>query len=252
MEEKDLQTWFNQEQIPKWTCPTCPTGILKLHGKFSIHADRMTAVNGGEEWFDTEDSHYVFMGHLVCSNCSENVIVSGIAGIEESYDEDNNREYATVLSANFFCPPLRIIKPDVSDKVPDEVKAHLDKAFKTFWCDSDASVNRLRTVAECLLDDFDVARNNDKGKRLTLDARIGKITNPALLENKDLINSLRYMGNDASHGSIGIKRQELIDAFSVVKHCLERLYPKEVDNSKLMKFVEKVNINEGFREKKCK
>lgn len=252
MDEKDLRSWFNEEQVPTWTCPTCHVGILKRQGKFLVHADHKTAQYGGEDWFEPVESGYVFVGHLKCSNCSENVIVSGVGGIEEDYDECNNREYVTVLSPRFFCPALRIINPNVNESVPKNVKTNLEKSFETFWCDSDACVNRLRTVAEFLLDDFGVARTNEKGARLPFDARIGKMTDPRLLANKDLIMSLRHMGNDASHGSIGINRQELINAFSVVKHCLEQLYPKQVDHSKILQFVEKVNANKGFREKKPK
>ena len=64
---------------------------------------------------------------------------------------------------------------------------------------------------------------------------------------KDALTSIRHMGNDGSHGSIGIERQELLLAFGVVKYCIEQLYPKIIDHTELMKFVSKVNQRKGFR-----
>jgi hypothetical protein len=57
------------------------------------------------------------------------------------------------------------------------------------------------------------------------------------------------MGNDGSHGSVNINRNELLSAFTVVNYCLEQIYPKIADNTQVLKFVSTVNQQKGFRKK---
>lgn len=236
------------DNVPPWKCPSCAGGRLKVVGSFSLHKDAATQQSWGEEWFDAEYAHYVFTGHLQCASCSENVVVCGDAGIEEDYS-DGDRSYYNVLTPRFFYPPLKIIEPNTNDNVPEDVTAFLEKAFQVFWCDADSCVNRLRTVLEHLLDDLKVDRTNAKGERLDLASRISKLTDPKYKQIKAAMTSIRHMGNDGSHGSVGIERRELLSAFGVVNYCLEQLYPKVTDHTEVLQFVETVNKQKGFRPK---
>jgi hypothetical protein len=221
---------------------------LKPQGEFSFHEDAATNRHSGEEWFGAEHAHYVFTGVLSCGTCSESVVISGHGGWEEDYS-DQGIEYYRVLTPKFFHPPLKIIEPVVSEDVPAEVFAYLEKASQVFWCDADSSVNRLRTVVEYLLDGLNVPRTGANNGRLTLGARISSLTDPKHASVKDALDSLRHMGNDGSHGSVGIERHELLLAFAVVKYCIEQLYPKIVDHTAMLKFVSEVNQQKGFRPK---
>lgn len=213
-----------------------------------MHDDAETNACRNEEWFGPEHYHYVFTGHLTCGSCNENVVVSGDGAIEEDYSEDG-REYTNVLTPRFFYPPLKIIEPNVNEDVPAEVMQHLNTAFQIFWCDADSCVNRLRTVVEHLLDGLGVTRQSDKGHRLVLDARIGTLTDPKYASVKEALTSLRHMGNDGSHGTVGIKRSELLLAFSVINYCLEQLYPIVIDHTALLESVKTINEQQGFRPK---
>ena len=247
MEKKYLAKSFVQENVPPWRCPSCESGRLKLEGDFAVHNDAATQKSLGEEWFEPEYSRYVFTGILCCENCCEKVVVSGVGTTEEDYGEDG-REYYTLLTPKFFQPSLRIIEPSISKDVPADVIVYLEKAFQIFWCDADSCVNRLRTVVEYLLDGLGIDRNNPKGNRLSLGARLDLLTEPKHIEVKEALTSLRHMGNDGSHGSIGIERNELLLAFAVVKYCLEKLFPNVSDESELLTFVSAVNQRKGFRE----
>lgn len=235
-----------KESVPPWRCPSCESGRLKIQGDFAIHSDAASQNSSGEEWFEPEYAHYVFTGTLSCANCSEKVIISGAGNVEEDYGEDG-REYYTVLTPKFFYPSLRIIEPNISKDVPGEVIIYLEKAFQIFWCDADSCVNRLRTVVEYLLDAIGIDRKNAKGDRLSLAARIDLLVDARHIEVKDALTSLRYMGNDGSHGSVGIERHELLLAFAVVKYCLEKLFPNKSDESEVLTFVSAVNERKGFR-----
>lgn len=247
MEKKYLAKSFTKENVPPWRCPTCASGTLKLVGDFAIHSDAATETSSGEDWFEPQYSCYVFSGILGCGNCSEKVVVSGAGNVEEEYGEDGPGYY-TLLTPKFFHPPLRIIELNISDDVPTDVIVYLEKAFQIFWCDADSCVNRLRTVVEYLLDGLAIDRNNAKGERLSLSARINLLSEPQHVQVKGALTSLRYMGNDGSHGSIGIERHELLSAFAVVKYCLERLFPTVSDESEILTFVSAVNQRKGFRE----
>jgi hypothetical protein len=216
--------------------------------EFSYRDDGATTRAAGEEWFGPEHAHYVFTGFLHCNICSETVVVTGDGVWEEEYGE-TEIEVLRWLRPRFFCPSLKIIEPNVSSDVPDDVFKYLEKAFQVFWCDADSCVNRLRTVVEYLLDGLGIARTTDKGVRLNLGPRIDMLTDPKYASIKDALTSLRYMGNDGSHGSVGIERHELLSAFAVVNYCLEQLYPKVTDHTDVLKFVSEVNARRGFRPK---
>lgn len=221
---------------------------MKLVGNFAVHSDAATEKSSSEEWFEPEYSRYVFTGILSCEHCLEKVVVSGTGTTEEDYGEDG-REYYTLLTPKFFQPSLRIIEPNVSKDMPAEVLMYLEKAFQIFWCDADSCVNRLRTVVEYLLDGLGISRTDTKGLRLSLASRLNLLAEPKHVEVKDALTSLRHMGNDGSHGSVGIERSELLLAFSVVNYCLERLFPNVSDSAEILNFVSKVNQQQGFREK---
>ena len=246
MEKKYLAQSFTKGSVPPWRCPSCETGRLKLQGEFLVHSDAATHHSSGEEWFEPENSHYVFTGILCCENCQEKVVVSGDGTTEEDYGEDG-REYYTLLTPKFFQPSLRIIEPNVSKDVPADVVVYLEKAFQIFWCDADSCVNRLRTVVEVLLDGLGIERASPKGDRLFLAARIDLLVEPKHVAVKDALTSLRHMGNEGSHGSVGIERHELLLAFSVVKYCLEKLFPNVTDESEVLTFVTEINQRKGFR-----
>jgi hypothetical protein len=246
MDKKYLSQTFVDGNTPPWKCPSCAEGRLKPAGAFSFHDDAATNQSRHEEWFDAEHAHYVYNALLTCVSCGESVVTLGDGIWDESYTE-TDREYYRMLTPRFFFPPLKIIEPHVSDDVPDDVFTYLEKAFQVFWCDADACVNRLRTVVEYLLDGLGITKVGAKGERLMLASRIGMLTDPKYAAVKDALDSLRHMGNDGSHGSVGIKRNELLSAFAVVKYCLEQLYPIVPDNSELMKFVSEINQKKGFR-----
>lgn len=244
MDQKYLSQTFIRERVPPWKCPSCSEGRLKLEGDFTIRDDANTQRHWDEEWFGQEYSHYVFTGMLRCANCNEAVVVAGDGGVEEDYDV-TGIDYYSVLTPRFFYPPLKIIEPNVSAGVlPENVTSYLEKAFQVFWCDADSCMNRLRTVIEHVLDGLSIPRTGPKSKRLNLATRISMITDPKYVSVKDALDSIRHMGNDGTHGSVGIERHELLSAFAVVKFCLEQIY---TDNTALLAFVSDINKKKGFR-----
>jgi len=248
MDKHLLQETFNQKRPPAWDCPNCDRGILKPSEQFSVKSNSETAIHGSEDWWDVEYCKYVFSGMLACVTCKEGVAIAGNGFIDREQYDEGDWGYETYLVPTYFNPPLRIVKPVVADDIPEEITRLLTKACEMFWCDGDSAINRLRSLVEMVLDARGIPREN-KGNRLSLHHRILLVTDANLLDVRDALLAIKYIGNDSSHGFTGIERNDLITAFSIVKFCLERLYPPVAVESDIAKIIAEINANKGFAKK---
>ena len=248
MDKQLLQTSFNERTLPAWECPNCDRGVLKKNEKFYIKSNSETAKNGSEDWWEVEYCKYVFSGMLICNYCEEGVSIAGDGFIEREQYDDGAWGYETYLVPTYFNPPLRIVKPIVAEEIPEPITRLLSKASEVFWCDGDSAINRLRSLVEMVLDAHGIPREQ-KGSRLSLHHRILLVTDPELLDVRDALLAIKYIGNDSSHGFTGIDRNELVTSFSIVKFCLERLYPPLPVESDIAKIIAEVNANKGFVKK---
>jgi hypothetical protein len=190
----------------------------------------------------------VFAGILVCTTCQEGVAIAGDGFVDREQYDDGDWGYETYLAPTYFNPPLKIVKPVVADEMPEEITRLLSKACEMFWCDADSAINRLRSLVEIVLDARGIPREN-KGGRLPLHHRILLVTEPSLVDVRDALLAIKYIGNGSSHGFTGIERADLITAFSIIKFCLERLYPPVPVESDIAKIIAEINANKGFAKK---
>jgi len=248
MDKQLLQRYFSQQRPPSWDCPNCDRGVLKSIEKFTVKSNSETANNGGEEWWDVEYCKYVFSGMLICTTCQEAVSIAGDGFADREQYDDGSWGYETYLVPTYFNPPLNIVKLTVSDEVPEEIIRLLSKASELFWCDADSAINRLRSLVEIILDERGIPRKN-KSNRLPLHHRILLVADAELLDVRDALLAVKYIGNDSSHGFSGVGRNDLITAFSIVKFCLERLYPPVAVQSDIAKVIAGINANKGFVKK---
>jgi len=239
---------FDERHPPAWTCPNCEQGRLKLVDKFSVCPNSETANNGSEDWWDPMFAEYVFNGMLQCASCSEHVSVSGTGHVSQEYTGDGDDwEYVTMLNPKYFHPALRVISPDVSNGVPAEITELIQKAHEICWADPDSALNRLRSVVEAILDFKGVASINEKSNRIALHHRIGLFSEPGLDGVQRALMALKYVGNDGSHGFSTIKRRELLEVFSIVNYCMEKIFPIPTDEAQILELVTKINANRGLQ-----
>lgn len=240
---------FNQNSLPLWTCPKCEQGVLILDDpqKLVVRPNAETKSSGGEDWWDYEYAAYVFAGMLTCKACGESVTVVGKGHVEQEYTDDGQgSEYVTYLTPTYFTPPLRIISPKVNEQVPEQVLMLLAKAHEICWADPDSGLNRLRTIVEEILDFKGVPRTAGRN-RLSLHRRIELFNEPGTEQVKNALPAIKYVGNDGSHGFSGVKRKELLEVFSIVNYCLEKLFPVLVDHGHVMAAVTRFNVNQGLK-----
>lgn len=165
---------LTQHASPRWPCPSCRTGILKMVPKSLIWKETIKSkrMHGDEDW-DPQDFDCVFTAWVKCGSCAQEVAVSGIGGVEPGYDEDG------MTWVDFFAPRLLSPMPDmfaIPRKCPDIVSEKLRASFAVFWIDQGAAATRVRVALEKLLDHLGIQkRKKDKNKKLydlTLHARI--------------------------------------------------------------------------------
>ncbi|WP_445772905.1 DUF4145 domain-containing protein [Shewanella sp.] len=227
-----LKESFDIKHLPQWECPTCKRGILELKGDLSIEetADTLTSHNHPE--FDYAWVTYTITGTLKCNNarCCETVVVTGTGQHDEySYYDGNGLQYEDCITSFkpiFFYPPVNIFK--VSTNVPDEITQMLGKSFALFFCDDNACGNRIRATVEVMLDVMQIPNKPEKGTFLPLDTRIQKIDgiSPSL---KNKLIALKLLGNAGTHGAGTLLRKDNIDAYKLLAHVFDKLFPIKED-----------------------
>jgi hypothetical protein len=244
-----IRASFNQNRLPSWTCPTCEQGVLTLDdpNMLVVRPNAETKTSGGEDWWDYDYAGYVFSGMLSCKACGESVTVVGKGHVDQEYiDDGRDYEYVTYLTPTYFTPPLKIISPKVNEQVPAQVLKLLSKAHEVCWADPDSALNRLRAIVEEILDYKGVPRTSGRS-RLSLHRRIQLFNDAGTEQVRNALLAIKYVGNDGSHGFSGVKRKELLEVFSIVSYCLEKLFPIPIDDSHVIAAVSRFNANEGLQ-----
>lgn len=239
---------FDSRSPPRWTCPTCGLGTLRLIEKFNITPDSATRAQERADYWELEWNCYVFSGTLVCAECHDAVAVAGTGCGDVDVDDDTGQlEYFTSLRPQYFTPPLRIIRRVLGDNVPEVIEKLLMKAFELFWCDADSCLNRLRAIVEQIFAHHGVSSVDGNGRFVSLHKRIENFNKPEYAHVKSALLAAKYMGNDGNHGFSGATRQELLEAFSVIEHCLLQFYPPKPKSSEVEEIIKRVTENKGFR-----
>lgn len=239
---------FADKHIPSWPCPICEKGALKLLGDLSIKPNSGTRHNEHEDWWDYDYAGYVFTGILECAACGEHVTTSGTGEISQEYTDDGHGwEYVTLLTPAYFTPPLCIVNPKVNYQVSFDITQLLKKAHEICWADPDSALNRLRSIVEVILDLKGVKRTTDDGKFLPLHRRIELFNEPTFSQVQKALLAVKYVGNDGSHGFSGVSWKDLLEIFSIVNYCLEKIFPAPDDDGLILAAVTRINENRGLK-----
>jgi hypothetical protein len=136
------KTW-----CPKWPCPECGRGALKLKEK-PIQQYKTVQSRTAEHEVDVRDR---FACALECDHCEDPIVVLGNVFLEEEpVDNEGSFEWMPHFMPLFFNPPLMII--NVSRLCTKPIRNELILAFALYWCNQGAAANRIRSAVELLLD----------------------------------------------------------------------------------------------------
>ncbi|WP_028136395.1 DUF4145 domain-containing protein [Bradyrhizobium japonicum] len=151
---------------------------------------------------------------------------------------DDSVEWFEYLEPENMWPAPPIISVE---QLPKEVRAELQKSFGFYWNDAGACASRMRTSLERLMDHFKVRTitvATDKTgrkyrKRLDLSSRIDKFAAKIRSrEYSDMLHALRVVGNVGTHGTKTVTKANLLDAYRLYEHALERLFEDKAESIK--------------------
>lgn len=246
-------TTFTKNAIPRWHCPHCQIGLLKL-GKRNLVSGPTVASSmecKKEDW-NPDLIEYYFSGYLSCSHCSHFVAFLGNGrlfseGINNHPLERDGEGYFELYSPLYFFPTLPIFK--IHNFCPKEVMEQINKSFALYWSDLESCANRIRASVEAIMNQQRVIRTRIlKGKRLyiPLDKRIESFR--LINQNvADLLLAIKWIGNTGSH--LGkLERGDVLDAYELLEHSINKLYDKS--DIKLKKLSKDINKRKGVRRRR--
>jgi hypothetical protein len=128
------------------------------------------------------------------------------------------------------------------NRTPKSVADTINRSFLLCWSDISASCNVLRVAVEKL---FVEQWGDIKGKSLS--EKINKLKNhsedsPERLQVCNLLNAIRFLGNDASHDD-AMEERDLAVAFDFIERILNIAF--DAKNDKLNTWASMVNDAKG-------
>lgn len=218
--------YFYRDELPEWQCPTCGKASLGLNpDEFHVHDSRETANLRASDDFEFDWVTYRFSAVLSCSNkrCNEVVTMVGAGHVEQEYVPDERRSWESVFQPSFFEPCL--IPISIPENTPTDVRTSLNRSFSLIFANHDAAANQLRVALEVLLDELSVKALDRNGGLLRLADRINDHLQGDLLNYKDRLSAIRWIGNDGSHGNGAITVRDLLAGLELIESVLIALYP---------------------------
>jgi hypothetical protein len=232
---------FAKEDVPEYPCPSC--GKSKLSKKaFVSDSNAATKRNDGSEDWEPDWDEYVFSLTLECKECLETVLVSGDGYVDEEIDVDEHenwsRQWVVKYRPKYFFPALRFI--EYPQATPREVKQSVDSAAALFYAHPGASCNSLRMAAEEVLTSLGVAEAR-VGEFVSLASRIKSL--PEDSAERNLLDAIRWQGNDGSHSKSIITHADAEDTFNLMNLLIEEVYSDR--KRKIQELAKAINEHKG-------
>lgn len=204
---------FDLRDLPPLACPDCGLGTLVAREKQVPIEPKYAEISNPDR--NPEEMEFRLAGKLVCSNdtCGQLVVFSADGGVEWGAGHDGQGDWVEYWKLKAIHPAPHIIQ--VPANLPQSIRAPLIAAFETFWNQKGLSANATRQVIERLLDHHDVPRFNAERRRLSLAARIQRLSE-INGEYGELFDLFRPFLNAGSHGD-PFDAEILVDVFEALE-----------------------------------
>lgn len=234
-------TDFTEDGVPSYPCPSCGKSELLRKAFLSEFDSRTKRERDSSDW-EPEYDQYVFSLTLECPRCFETVFVSGEGYVDEEIDVDQHdnwsRQWIARYRPKYFFPHLRFI--DYPQATPKEVKESIDSASALFYAHPAASCNALRMAAEEVLTSLGVPEP-EEGKFAPLAKRIKEL--PENSTERNLLDAIRFQGNDGSHANSIIPHADAEDTFNLMNLLVEEVYSDR--KRKIQELAKAINDHKG-------
>lgn len=218
--------------LPRFECPKCNLGRLKHEGSPLIQEPTYSYVEQSDNDWEPEWSILRFTMMLKCDEkpCGEIATVAGDVTIVVYDDyETIEQHYVNCFKPKFFRPSPHVFT--ISNKLNDECKNQLVKAFELMWVDAGAATNRIRIFIEKLMDQYQVPTTKISAKSKMYDLKLADRINELEKSkpgHKEAFDALRWVGNEGSHSGKST-RETLLTCFEVLEDLLADLVDGKKD-----------------------
>ncbi len=241
-----LATAFAEDYWPPLPCPRC------RHGRLNPVESPKLLLNANmadwTEWGAPEDIRGVFATQLQCQNRACRGVVAVTGDFEERLFEDarDPGDTTTMFTIKTVHPPLELVL--LPDGVPSTVAEELQVVGALIWTHPASAMTWLRRAVEALMTERGVPAATSSGHFVSLDSRLNtfRLAATTLPEVSDLLESLKWEGNHATHSGVNNTPVHVDDVLSAVErlaHALDLLYPQ--DYSALVVKAQQINANKG-------
>lgn len=233
MNKSIWKSGFARGHTPAFPCPNCSNGKMReREDSYRSARPRHVSFEMYEQDPSAVPSRFVML--LECSDVSCDGVssVAGEATDVQMEDSDGNSEILEMLNPEFMRPAPPLISFPAA--TPEAVKKELALAFELFWLDYRICASRLRTSMERLMDHFQVAKFNRRGKRrpISLALRIDRLpTKINTSAYSEMLHALRTVGNLGTHGK-SLTRATILDAFQLYEMALTELFKDKSETAK--------------------
>jgi hypothetical protein len=251
----DRELWsyprFTKDSQPKWRCPVCDSGLLRLKkdSLFFEETSSSKASHSHEDW-DPGWIHYTFSAFLTCDNCKEPIGVSGWGDIFEGYRYLPNGDVDEMTDDQFY--PEYFSKAPKLIEIPvdcdTEIEMEIEKSFQLYFVDPNSCGNKIRSVLESILDEFDIPRKKKITKSAKIEIRTRSLHERILLFGQknpkaaERLLAIKWIGNFGTHG-FKLERNDLLDAYELFEIALSEIY--DYDKKRADKLTKAINKKKG-------
>ncbi|MFE2541016.1 DUF4145 domain-containing protein [Actinacidiphila glaucinigra] len=231
---KALARGWTTNDWPTISCPTCTRGELAPDDQHPLTWEESWE---SRDWrkHDHWEPDWIrgqFHGALVCdrTQCREYVTITGDWRLVEQRDDENRwdgDQYEPLFTPRFILPALRLLSAAPRLEIPAPIEQRLQAASTVLWADPSSAGNRVRAAAEALLDDLNIPRtttaSTGRTQRLSAHDRIAKFRTAGHPDEADLLEAVKWIGNDASHDD-SLSVADVLDGVELLEHALRLLY----------------------------
>ncbi|WP_353100796.1 DUF4145 domain-containing protein [Myroides odoratus] len=244
-----IDNYFHLGGSYKFFCPKCKVGLLKFDAeKFIKEETKISKKSEQNIYGEKEITEYIFNAILVCNNCEDIVSVNGYGDVVEY--EVKTRIDAGPFEPKFDWLPVKVDRfyplyfhPtidlfQINSNCPKEILTLIRSSFNLFWCDKNASANKIRIVVEKILEKVD---NKNHIKNLHQEI---KNSNNLTEEVKKYLLAIKWIGNSGSHKTLNIKTDDMIDGYKLLEHSINLVFSNYEELEKISK---EINQNKDVR-----
>ena len=171
--------------------------------------------------YGDETEVHTFALALECPN-PECRMVTIVVGRLDAYPDDSGlaRNYDTTATPRFFYPPVDVLP--VPMYIPNDIRGELQRSYALYFADPASAANPLRSAVECFMDATGTVKERG-GQRLSLHKRLVEFKKVDA-DIAELLVAVKWLGNDGSHYGHGLTHDELLKAYEVFLHAMEKWF----------------------------